>query len=117
MVSTGTILWHSIQVMVLGMVVVFIGLAFLVFAVHVMNYLMDRKKTDAVEQSAIPAASVVQAVGLPVVAAAPVLEAEADGELATIAALTAITVAAADTGKRFVVRAIRRVDGSAWASR
>ena len=102
----------GMQIMGMGMLIVFIGLIILIVAINRMGALLkrftrDREDATASVESA-PTTSLT--TPLPVAPAAKVLEHNATGELATVAGLTALALAAGDSGKTFVVRAIRRVE-------
>lgn len=98
-------LWFSVQVMVLGLLIVFVGLIILIGAIKLLSAILRRG-----EQAKAPAApAVVQAVPAP---AAP-----AEDDLALVAVMMAAILAGENVsgGKGLVVRSVRRLGGSAWS--
>ncbi len=114
----GRKLGFGFLVMLMGMIIVFIGLIILIGAVNLMGRLLRRlgitKANGVSESAAALVESAYETVSLPVAAAGKVLENNAGGELALVAGLAAMAVSAADTGKKYVVKAIRRVDAGSW---
>lgn len=104
-------LGYGLLMMGLGMLIVFIGLVILIVAITLMGRLLKRFAGADAPVRVEPALATASAVAsLPMAASAKVLEANAGGELALVAGLTALALAAGDAGKQFVVRAIRRVE-------
>lgn len=96
---------YGLEVAVIGMVVVFIGLAILIGIVKVMTVILNKKEEPAPK----PAAPVVPtAPAAP--APAPIAAAPAGDDAAVVAAImAAISCMYEGTGKRPVVRAVRAV--------
>ena len=101
-------LWFSVQVMVLGLLIVFVGLAILIGAIVLLSVILRRFQKPKVP--AAPAA--VQ----PAPAAQPA-PAPAEDDLALVAVMMAAILAGerADGGKGLVVRSVRRLGASAWS--
>ncbi len=102
-------------VAVIGLAVVFIGLTILVFFVWAMGQLFRAiaKKAEAAKKAAEPAAPVVAA---PAPVAEPVAE-EVEDDAELIAVIAAAIAAFDNSGKRLVVRKVRRVAGWKDAAR
>lgn len=99
-------------VAVIGIAVVFVGLTILVFCVWLMGQLfraITKSKEEKAQQAAAPAPAPAPA---PVQEQSPAEEVVDDAEL--IAVIAAAIAAFDDSGKRLVVRKVRRVPG--WKS-
>lgn len=110
-------LLFGLSVMVVGMVTVFLGLVILIAVITIISKIIgsaNKPKSDEGTKANAPAASApapAPEVKQNVVTAAPV-----EDQTQLIAVITAALMACQETGKRLVVRAVRRVGTrSAWA--
>lgn len=102
-------------VAVIGIAVVFVGLTILVFCVWLMGQLfraITKSKEEKAQQAAQAAAPAPAPAPAPVQEQSPAEEVVDDAEL--IAVIAAAIAAFDDSGKRLVVRKVRRVPG--WKS-
>lgn len=108
----GTTILYGLQVMVVGILVVFAGLIILIGCIKLMEIVMkglQRKETPA---AAAPAVE-------PAVEAEPEAEEEDEGELIAVITAAVAAMLADESGESaddsgFVVRQIRRVGAPAW---
>lgn len=110
-------LLFGLTVMILGIATVFVGLTILIGAIKLISAIINaaqKPKQDSGKKDAAPAPVAVAPapeVKPNVVKAAPV-----EDQSQLIAVITAALMACQDTGKRLVVRAVRRVGTrSNWA--
>ena len=97
---------YGLQVAGIGLVVVFTGLALLIFCIWVMSlFFRTKKKKEMPKAATAPAPAPVPVQETP----APVDEVVNDAEL--IAVIAAAIAAFDDSGKRLVVRKVRKVAG------
>ena len=104
-------LGFSAIVMVLGLLIVFVGLIILIFAVKALSAIL---RSGGKKKEAAPAP--VKETPAAQAAIAPVQEAEetqAETDAQLIAVITAAILACEGANKRLVVRSVRRV-GNAW---
>ena len=107
---------YGLIVAVIGIAVVFVGLTILVFFVWLMGQLF-RAITKAKEEKAKKAAAAA-APAAPAPVAEPVVEESVEVNDAELIAVIAAAIAAFDdSGKRLVVRKVRRVPGWKDAAR
>lgn len=102
---------YGLQVTAIGLAVVFFGLALLIFFIWIMARIfkaINGKREGKAEEAAARAEITAPAAAEPLPAAAPV-ETVQDAEL--IAAIAAAIAAFDNSGKRLVVRKVRRVAG------
>lgn len=98
----------SVIVMLLGMLIVFSGLVILIAAVIILSAaLRGVEKRKEAPQAAVAAPAPVEA------APAPVVEAGVSPEI--VAVIAAAIAACEGSGKRLIVRSVRRL-GGAWGS-
>ena len=95
------ILGFGVQVMLIGLVVVFVGLILLIICVKIMDKLVNKSEAG---KPAAPAPAPVA----PAPVSAPQVEAGISPEV--LAAITAAICAYAPAGKSLVVRSVRRKD-------
>ena len=95
------ILGFGVQVMLIGLVVVFVGLILLIICVKIMDKLVNKSEEG---KPAAPAPAPAPAAPAPV--SAPQVEAGISPEV--LAAITAAICAYAPAGKSLVVRSVRR---------
>ncbi len=109
-------LWFGLGVTVVGMVIVFIGLAILIVCINLLKSLSKEKKVEsAVPEVKSPVQEDADEIPLPVIfsAVAAVMNQEEQEQL--VAVLTAAVAALWDEDTGFVVRRIRRIETSpAW---
>ena len=100
------------KVAAIGILIVFFGLALLIFCITIMAKIFDRinAKKEAAAKAAAPAPAPVPAAEVP--APAPVEASEEVNDEELIAVIAAAIAAFDNSGKRLVVRKVRRV--SAW---
>ena len=102
-------------VALIGMLIVFTGLIILIVCISIMARIFDsinNKKAEKPAAPAAPAPAPAPVVAEPVVEEAPVVD---DAEL--IAVISAAIAAFDNSGKRLVVRKVRRVNGWNKSSR
>ena len=113
--NLGNALTYGGTVAVIGMVIVFVGLILLILCIRIMAGIFDRinAKKEAEEKAAMEAAQrAAQQAAEPVVEETPACD---DAEL--IAVIAAAIAAFDNSGKRLVVRKVRRVSGWNRSSR
>lgn len=95
------------QVTLIGLLVVFFGLALLIVLINIMLWAFKKfgGKNEAVEQTAAPAVQSVPAPPAPPAEPAQVQDAE------LIAVIAAAIAAYDNSGKRLIVRRVRRISG------
>lgn len=103
------------QVMVIGLVVVFVGLCILILATKLLTWIIVKARSAREEKAQVQAAATP---AQPAPTAAPAIEipaAEDDAQL--IAVISAAIAAYSGSAKRLVVRSVRKAGaGSAWAN-
>ena len=106
----------SSQVMVIGMVVVFIGLILLIVCIHFMSKLINSLQKQTAAESAKPEIA-VPSFSPEAMATVNAYGASEPGSDELIAVITAALAAYAQSGKTLVVRSVRKLSGnsSAWA--
>lgn len=107
----GTTILYGLQVMVVGLLVVFAGLVILIGCIKLMEIVMKRLQKKETPAPAAPAPA-------PVAEAEPEEE-EDEGELIAVISAAVATMLADEAGEPedasgFVVRRIRRVGAPAW---
>ena len=120
--NLGNALTYGGTVAVIGMVIVFVGLILLILCIRIMAGIFDRinAKKEAEEKAAMEAAqrAAQQAAASAPEAAEPVVEETPVCDDAELIAVIAAAIAAFDnSGKRLVVREVRRVSGWNRSSR
>lgn len=114
-VSALTKLGFGAQVMVIGLVVVFVGLCILILATKLLTLIIVKARSAREEKAQVQAAATP---AQPAPTAAPAIEipaAEDDAQL--IAVISAAIAAYSGSAKRLVVRSVRKTGaGSAWAN-
>lgn len=98
------ILGFGVQVMLIGLVVVFVGLILLILCVKIMDKLVN--KSEEGKPAAPAPAPAAPAPAAPAPVSAPQVEAGISPEV--LAAITAAICAYAPAGKSLVVRSVRR---------
>ena len=98
------------QVTLIGLLVVFFGLALLIVLINIMLWAFKKfgGKNEAVEQTAAPA---VQSVPAPPAPPAPPAEPAQVQDAELIAVIAAAIAAYDNSGKRLIVRRVRRISG------
>ena len=100
------------KMMVIGMLVVFFGLAILIFLISIMSWIFKKINTKKAEKAAAAAAAAAPA---PVPQVETPAEEAADADMVTdpqLIAVIAAAIAAFDqSGKNLVVRKVRRASG------
>ncbi|MEF9973252.1 MAG: OadG family protein [Clostridia bacterium] len=104
------VIWYSVKVMLLGMGIVFVGLFILIAVIMLISYLIRKAQDKLVAKPvAVPAAE--QALTAPV-EEIEMVSGESDPEL--IAVIMSAIMACEGSGKKLVVRSVRRLGGNAW---
>lgn len=108
----GTTILYGLQVMVVGLLVVFAGLIILIGCIKLMEIVMRSLQKKEKPAAAAPAVE-------PAVEAEPEVEEEDEGELIAVITAAVAAMLAGESGdvadeSGFVVRRVRRVGAPAW---
>lgn len=108
----GTTILYGLQVMVVGLLVVFAGLVILIGCIKLMEIVMRNLQKKETPAAAAPAVE-------PAVEAEPEVEEEDEGELIAVITAAVAAMLAGEGGdvadeSGFVVRRVRRVSAPAW---
>lgn len=102
------ILIYGISMMLIGMTVVFFGLALLIASIYLMAWIFKKIENARKGKAEAPKAPVAPVVPAPVIPETPEMEEVTDPQL--IAVIAAAIAAFDDSGKSLVVRKVRRVN-------